>query len=357
MNSIRTLHFGAALMACSLAMLGPVEPVHASARQPLATTGVDGDATGNAKVDVRSRPSGLRGKLEVRGRKLDPSAVYQITLDGVRIGSFTTARGGAGKARFDTTPNKKAQLLGVDPRGRTLDVVEPNGAVVLSGVLAAGGQIGGADTRCCLPDGGGDGPAECEDRTPAECAAQGGVDLGPGSCLPNPCDSVTPPPTGGGDVRCCLPDGGGDGPTECEDRTPAQCAAQGGINIGAGACGAGACAATPPPPPPGGGGGNAVLRLRCERRSNRSKISVDANDIAGGTYTARVTSGANTATSGPQSTIGDEVEFDFDSDRGDIGEGATPIAPSFIQGLQVTGQVLDASGAVVVSATVSCEAK
>jgi hypothetical protein len=354
MNGIRTRHLRAAVMACTLAMLGHARTADASPRQPLVSTGVDADAVGDAKVNVRSRPAGLRGRLDVRGRKLDAGAVYQITLDGVRIGSFTTSRGGAGKARFDTNPNKNDQLLGVDPRGRTVAVLNPAGDVVLSAALVEGGQIGGADTRCCLPDRGGDGPNECEDRTPAECVAQGGIDLGPGSCLPNPCGGVTPPPGGGGDVRCCLPDGGGDGPAECEDRTPAECAAQGGINIGAGACAPGACA--PTPPSPGGGTGGAVLRVRCERRSNRSKVSVDANDIAGGTYTARVTSGGNTATSGPQGAIGDEVEFDFDSDAGDIAEGATPIASTFIQGLQVTGEVLDGS-TVVASATVSCEAK
>lgn len=40
------------------------------------------------------------------------------------------------------------------------------------------------DVRCCVPD---DGGTECEDRTPAECAARGGVNLGPGSCSPDPC--------------------------------------------------------------------------------------------------------------------------------------------------------------------------
>lgn len=40
------------------------------------------------------------------------------------------------------------------------------------------------DIRCCVPD---DRGPECEDRTPAECAARGGVNLGAGSCTPNPC--------------------------------------------------------------------------------------------------------------------------------------------------------------------------
>jgi hypothetical protein len=40
-----------------------------------------------------------------------------------------------------------------------------------------------------------------------------------------------------------------------------------------------------------------VARVRCEVRSNRSKISVDGNDLRplGGMFSARVRSGANTA--------------------------------------------------------------
>ena len=37
------------------------------------------------------------------------------------------------------------------------------------------------DVVCCLPD---DSGPECEDRTAAQCAAEGGVNLGAGSCLP-----------------------------------------------------------------------------------------------------------------------------------------------------------------------------
>jgi hypothetical protein len=76
-----------------------------------------------------------------------------------------------------------------------------------------------------------------------------------------------------------------------------------------------------------------------------------------GDYHARITSGANTATSGPQPTVGDEVEFDFDSERDDVAAGATAIAAGFIDGAppQVTGQILDAGGALVAEATVTCE--
>ena len=99
--------------------------------------------------------------------------------------------------------------------------------------------------------------------------------------------------------------------------------------------------------------------VKCEVRSNRSKISVDGNDLATGSYQASATSGANSATAPAHQTIGDEVEFDFDSDAGDIAAGATAIAASFIQGAppQVTGAIVTLGGGVVVQATVDCVVK
>jgi hypothetical protein len=69
-----------------------------------------------------------------------------------------------------------------------------------------------------------------------------------------------------------------------------------------------------------------------------------------------VTSGSNTATAVPIPAIGDQAELDFDSDPADIAAGATAIAASFIQGTppQVTGQLLDAAGAVVAETTATC---
>ena len=101
---------------------------------------------------------------------------------------------------------------------------------------------------------------------------------------------------------------------------------------------------------------NATVTVKCEVRSNRSKISVDGNDLANGSYQASAVSGANTATAPAHQTIGDEVEFDFDSDGGDIAAGATAIAADFIQGTppQVTGTILTLGGNVVVQATVDC---
>jgi hypothetical protein len=107
--------------------------------------------------------------------------------------------------------------------------------------------------------------------------------------------------------------------------------------------------------------GSGALRLRCEvRGTSRSKISVDGKNLASGAYMARVASGGNSASSGMQSTIGDEVEFDFDSDRGDIAQGATAISPGFIDTSSdphVTAEIVDAGGQVVVSGEATCRSR
>jgi hypothetical protein len=110
---------------------------------------------------------------------------------------------------------------------------------------------------------------------------------------------------------------------------------------------------------PGVEGVAAGVRVRCEVRtgSARSKISVDGRDLAPGTYLARVTSGANQRLSGQQATVGDEVEFDFDSNANDIAAGATPIPTNFIQGGTVRGEVLAPGLRVVAAATATCQVR
>ena len=103
-------------------------------------------------------------------------------------------------------------------------------------------------------------------------------------------------------------------------------------------------------------GGRHPRRQSREKRADRSRASVDGQNFAPGSYRARLTSVANTATSAPHQTTGDQVEVDFDSDPGDVGAGATPIAPEFVQGTPplVTGELLDATDAVVASASAIC---
>ena len=96
--------------------------------------------------------------------------------------------------------------------------------------------------------------------------------------------------------------------------------------------------------------------MKCDRSATRSKISVDGDGLATGSYRALVISGANSKTSAARPTVGDEAEFDFDSNPADIAAGATAIPRTFIQG-PVTGKILNARGAVVASDTAACRVK
>ena len=99
------------------------------------------------------------------------------------------------------------------------------------------------------------------------------------------------------------------------------------------------------------------IRVRCEKRTARSKISVDGRRLADGAYTARVTSGGQAVVSEPDQAVDDEVEFDFDSDRRNITAGATTLDKAFITDGQVLGEILDVDGTVVASATAACRVR
>lgn len=101
----------------------------------------------------------------------------------------------------------------------------------------------------------------------------------------------------------------------------------------------------------------ADVVVTCEKRTNRSKVSVDASKLAPGSYYARASSGSNEAQALAQTAVRGEVQFDFDSDHQDIAAGATAIAPGFIVDGKVTGTVYNASGVEVASATGSCRVR
>jgi hypothetical protein len=101
----------------------------------------------------------------------------------------------------------------------------------------------------------------------------------------------------------------------------------------------------------------ATIRVRCEVRSNRSKISVDGNGLAAGQYKASVRSGGRKITSDLQATVGDEAEFDFDSAPNNIAAGATAIPADFIKNGEVTGKILTPDGRTVISDTVDCRVR
>jgi len=83
------------------------------------------------------------------------------------------------------------------------------------------------------------------------------------------------------------------------------------------------------------------VQVSCEKRSNRSRASVDGNNLATGSYRAVLKSGDKTARSPFAQAIGDEVEFDFDSNPNDVAEGATPISSSFIVDGRVRGYLVN----------------
>lgn len=101
-----------------------------------------------------------------------------------------------------------------------------------------------------------------------------------------------------------------------------------------------------------------ILRVKCEVRDDRSRISVDGRNITplDGSFKATVESGTNLQMSDALTALGDEVEFDFDSAQDDIDDGATAIAADFIQGdtPMATGTIRTADGGLVAAMTVPC---
>jgi len=241
----------------------------------MARTGVDPDARGEAQVKIDRHQNEVRGKLDVKVRGLAGRAEFEVVLGGVRIGTLATSRAGSGRVRFHSSPRGSDDLLGADPRGKSLEVRNSDGDDVLETEIPDD-TLDPTKIRCCLAD---DDQPECEDRTPEECTAQGGVNLGAGSCLPNPCEATTPLP--GTDIVCCIPDDSG---PECEDRTPAGCSAEGGVNLGVGVCAPNPCGPTSPLDPatiqcclPSGG------EVECEDRTPELCAAQGGTDMGAGT--------------------------------------------------------------------------
>ncbi len=209
-----------------------------NAKLTLSATGVEARAKGKASLAVKSASS---GRLDVNAQRLAGDAPYDLILDGIKVLTVHTGRGGRLKVRLSTAPRPgRDAVLGCDPRGATIEIRNADGADVLVGTMpgpAAGGDPD--DVTCCVPD---DDATECEDRTPAECAAAGGTVSTASSCLPDPCGAVPPADR---DVVCCIPDDEDD--AECEDRTQPECLAEGGTIVEAVSCAIDPCVGTTPP--------------------------------------------------------------------------------------------------------------
>ena len=213
-----------------------VPAVHAATvKGTLHTTGVVAGAQGQASFALGGTASrGRHGKFKVLARHLPAGKSFFVSVAGVRVGTLTTSGGGTGSASFSNPQKGHSQLLGVDPQGHVVEVSDDQGEDVLEGDMPDDNNQG--DIQCCLAD----GEAECDETTPADCAAHNGTNMGAGSCFPNPCPT-TPP---SGDIVCCVPNAGQE---DCNEESAADCADENGVNLGAVACEPNPCA----PPMPG----------------------------------------------------------------------------------------------------------
>ena len=202
----------------------------ASAEECLGT-GADMDAEGKATARIRQS----NGKLKVRASKLDAAGAFSITIDGVQIGSMTTNGAGRGRARFSSKAGSKDQLLGVDPRGTRVGVSDDEGEDVLECDIPDDDDGEPDGIRCCLAH---EEESECEHFTAEHCADEGGVNVGAGSCFPDPCEDDPP---SGEPVRCCFPHEDG---AQCLAISAELCSHEDGISLGAGSCDPNPC---PPP--------------------------------------------------------------------------------------------------------------
>lgn len=101
----------------------------------------------------------------------------------------------------------------------------------------------------------------------------------------------------------------------------------------------------------------ATVRVTCEVRPDRAKVSVDAKGLAAGSYSTQAVSGGSMAAAPAQAAQRGELESDYDSNPADVRAGAVAIPVGFVQGGMVTGKVVDAAGNTVIADTVACRVR
>lgn len=85
------------------------------------------------------------------------------------------------------------------------------------------------------------------------------------------------------------------------------------------------------------------VKVTCEKRTSRSRASVDGSSLTAGSYRAVLRSGTKSVTSTFMLANGDEAQFDFDSNPADIAEGATALPANFIVNGRVKGYIVNES--------------
>jgi hypothetical protein len=239
---IRTTRIAAAMVLGALSLGGTSRATAAThVVVGLTATSHAPHAHGRANLVLRTA---AKGRLRVNARGLRPDASFDLVIGGIKVASFTTTPAGTGKVKLNTKPHGTTGLLGVDPRGDSIEVRDDNGDDDLDGDMPGGGDSASGAFACCKPDGDG---TECEVETPDECTGHGGTSqTGVTSCIPNPC-AETP-----GDVVCCFA-GSSTGAfvddeheAECDEVSMQECAAAGGTVVQATSCDPNPCAPVPP---------------------------------------------------------------------------------------------------------------
>lgn len=188
----------------AIALIAAHDPVHAGSRKLPVTgqirpTAAAPNANGNFEENVEDglpNASGeIKGALAVTANKLAPLTTFGVKVGGVPIGVLQTNSLGSGLSMFRTRvgrhPSRRVQKLSVDPRGKVVTLTSPAGDEVLQGDISDPTTPGGV--QCCLNTHDANGDQQgCASLLPAECIAAGGIDMGPGSCEPDPCPNTGP---------------------------------------------------------------------------------------------------------------------------------------------------------------------
>ncbi len=106
----------------------------------LRRTGVDTDATGKIKVSFSDK----KREFYLQLAKLNPSAAFQIEVDGIVEADFTTSR--KGEARLFFRP-AGSPALDFDPRGKTVRVLNNSASILETVVSGAGESLGSVVTE------------------------------------------------------------------------------------------------------------------------------------------------------------------------------------------------------------------
>jgi hypothetical protein len=268
----------------------------------LSATSADPDAKGQAGLTLHKSD----GKLDLKASHLSPKASFDVIVNGVKVGTLQTSRGGSGRQRFRSEPGRRDLVLGFDPRGAQLSVRNGQGRDVLVGSMPATADPNAI--ACCVTAA--DGTTACQEITPDACTTANGVANVATTCLPDPCVATPPPPAA---VVCCINETDDDGSeNECEDKTEADCAAAGGITVQAASCEPNPC--TPVTPP---AGDVAACCLSHENETECEVRTSEACTARGGTVMAGSTCAPSPCSAGTGSG-GDDGE-NGDGQNGDSG--------------------------------------